>query len=284
MKKRSGPRLGLALGGGGARGLAHLGVLLELEAADLEPEVLAGTSMGAIVGGLYAAGQHPRRLVQLLEHLELDKIFGVPKTYERVVEQAVLEALWERLRRRPWWEEASPRLSRLLEFLRLLGKNQHFEDLAIPFVAVAADLATGEEVRIDEGALHIGVAASAALPGLLGPVKWRKRYLVDGGIVNNLPIDAVEEFGPQQILAVDVSAPLGPMPKSLVEVALRSYQITAQELGELKLAWAHKRLGERLLVIRPHVEGIGLLEFSKLPEAVEAGREATRSALRYLFA
>ncbi len=283
MRPKGRPLLGLALGGGGARGLAHLGVLMALEEAELRPEVVAGTSMGAIVGGLYAAGQDLPQLVQLLEHLDLGQIFGVPASYERVVEQAVVEALVGRLRRRPWWEESSPRLSRLLEFLRLLGKNQWFEDLPVPFVAVAADMATGEEVRIDEGALHLGIAASAALPGLFGPVKWRKRYLIDGGVVNNLPIDVVEMYGPQEILAVDVSAPLGPMPHNLVEVALRAYQITAQELERVKLAEAQKRLGERLFVIHPEVDDIGLLEFRKLRQAIEAGREAARSALRYLL-
>lgn len=283
MQRRPRPELGVALGGGGARGLAHLGVLMELEEAGLAPQVLVGTSMGAIVGAMYAAGQDFPRLVQVLAHLDLTKIFGVPRTYEQVLEQAVVEALWERLRRKPWWEEGSPRLSRLLEFLRLFGKGMWFEDLLVPFVAVAADLATGEEVRIEEGALHLGVAASAALPGLVGPVRWRKRYLIDGGVVNNLPIDVVENYGPRAILAVDVSPPLGPMPKTLAQVALRSYEITAHELGAVKLALARERLGDRLLVIRPDVDGIGLLEFGKIREAVAAGQEAVRAALPRLL-
>lgn len=274
--------LGLALGGGGARGFAHFGVLLELLEAGIEPAYVAGTSMGAIVGAAYAVGQEIPKVVRLLQHLDLPKIFGVPETYDRVLGQALAESLWERLRGRAWWEEGSPRLSRLLELLKLLTKGQWFEDLEIPFVAVAADLATGEEVRVDEGALHLGVAASAAVPGLFGPVRWRKRYLVDGGLVNNLPVDAVADLGARTVLAVDVSAPLGPMPRTLVGVALRGYEITAGELLRVKLEQARGRLGPRLLVIHPDVDGIGLLAFDRVEEAVAAGRESARAALSRL--
>ncbi len=279
---KRGVRLGVALGGGGARGLAHLGVLMELARAGVRPEFVAGTSMGAIVGAAYAVGQDLSKLLRVLEHLELAKVFGVPETYDRVVGQTLAESLWERLRQKAWWEESSPRLSRLLEFLKLFTKGMWFEDLDIPFIAVAADLATGEEVQIDEGPVHRGVAASAALPGVFGPVQWRKRYLVDGGLVNNLPVNVVETLGARTVLAVDVAAPLGPMPKTLVGVALRAQEVTARELGRVKLDHARGRLGHRLMVIHPEVDEIGLLEFDRIEEAVEAGRIAARSALSFL--
>jgi NTE family protein len=280
---KRGVPLGVALGGGGARGFAHFGVLIELLEAGIRPEFVAGTSMGAIVGAAYAVGQDLPQLVRVLGHLELKKVFGVPESYDRVVGQALAESLWGRLRNRPWWEEGSPRLSRLREFLKLFTKEMWFEDLEIPFVAVAADLATGEEVRVNEGAVHHGVAASAALPGLFGPVQWRKRYLVDGGLVNNLPVDAVEELGARSVLAVNVSASLGPVPKTLVGLALRAQEITAHELGRVKLDLARGRLGPRLAVIHPDVDEIGLLEFERLDEAVEAGRESARAAISRLW-
>lgn len=275
-------RLGLALGGGGARGLAHFGVLWEILEAGIEPEFVAGTSMGAIAGAAYAVGQDLPKLVRVLAHLDLGKIFGVPESYERVLGQALAESLWERIRNRAWWEEGSPRLSRLLEFLKLFTKGMWFEDLEVPFVAVAADLVTGDEVRVSEGAVHHGVAASAALPGLFGPMQWRKRYLVDGGLVNNLPVDAVAELGARSVLAVDVSAPLGPMPKALVGVALRAEEIRARELLAVKLERARDRLGPRLMVIHPDVDAIGILEFERVREAVEAGRESARVAISRL--
>lgn len=280
IKRREG--LGVALGGGGARGLAHLGVLLHLVEVGIRPQFVAGTSIGALVGAAYAVGQELPKVVAVLEHLELGKIFGVPETYDRVLGQAIAESLWERLRGRAWWEEGSPRLSRLLELAKLFTKGMWFEDLEIPFVAVAADLATGEEVRIDEGAVHVGVAASAALPGLFGPVQWRKRYLVDGALVNNLPVEAVVALGARRVLAVDVSAPLGPVPRTLVGVALRAQEVTARELGRVKLEEARRRLGPRLVVIHPEVDEIGLLEFSRIEEAVDAGRIAARSAVSFL--
>lgn len=238
--------------------------------------------MGAVVGGAYAVGQDLEKLVRILENLDLGKVFGVPERYDRVLGQAIAESLWERVRGRAWWGEGSPRLSRLLELLRLLTRGMWFEDLEVPFVAVATDLATGEEVRVDEGAVHLGVAASAALPGLFGPVRWRKRYLVDGGLVANLPVEAVADLGARTVLAVDVSAPLGPLPKTLVGIALRGYEITAGELGRVKLERARSRLGPRLLVIHPDVDAIGLLEFDRIEEAVAAGRLSARSALAHL--
>ena len=272
----------MALGGGGARGLAHLGVLLQLVEAGVRPGFVAGTSMGAIAGAAYAVGQDLPKLLRVLEHLDLAKVFGVPESYDRVLGQTLAESLWDRLRHKAWWEEGSPRLSRLLEFLKLFTKGLWFEDLPVPFVAVAADLTTGEEVRVNEGVVHHGVAASAALPGVFGPVQWRKRYLVDGGLVNNLPVDAVADLGARTVLAVDVDPPLGPIPKTLVGVALRAQRITAQELGRVKIERARKRLGKRLVLIHPEVDEIGLLEFDRIEEAVEAGRVAARSALAFL--
>jgi len=275
-------RLGVALGGGGARGLAHLGVLIQLAEAGVRPEFVAGTSMGAIVGAAYAVGQDLPKLVRVLEHLDLARIFGVPESYDRVLGQTLAESLWERLRQKAWWEEGSPRLSRLLEFLKLFTKGMWFEDLEVPFTAVAADLATGEEVRISEGAVHHGVAASAALPGVFGPVQWRKRYLVDGGLVNNLPVDVVAAMGARTVLAVNVGAALGPVPKTLVGVALRAQEITGRELVRVKLEVARAQLGPRLVVIHPDVDAIGLLEFDRIEDAVVAGRVAARSALSFL--
>ncbi|HAZ28130.1 TPA: hypothetical protein DCY65_01695 [Candidatus Acetothermia bacterium] len=276
---RRAAKLGVALGGGGARGLAHIGVLIELLQAGIRPEFVAGTGMGAVVGAAYAVGQDLTKLVRVLERLDLAGIFGVPEAYERVLGQAVAESLWERLRQRAWWEAGSPRLSRLLEFLRLFTKGMWFEDLDLPFVAVATDLVTGDEVLIDEGAVHHGVAASAALPGLFGPVAWRRRYLVDGGVVNNLPIDVVEALGARTVLAVDVGAPLGALPKTLVGAALRASEITAGEVERVKLELARGRLGPRLLLLHPDVDTIGTLEFKRISEAVVAGREVARAAL-----
>lgn len=273
----------LALGGGGARGFAHLGFLLALAEQGLQPQAVAGTSMGAIVGGLYCAGQDLAKLVRVLAHLDLTSFFGLPRTYRTVVEQAVAASFLEKLRGKPWWELTAQRNARFLAFLRLFTKGQRFEEMSPPFVAVACDLVSGEEVRIRTGPAYLGIGASAALPGLLGPIRWRDRWLIDGGVVNNLPIDAVADRA-ERVVAVDVAAPLGGPPTTLVDVALRAYDITSRALRELQRARAKERLGERLILVRPELPSIGLLDFHRLPEAVEAGREAAKSVLAELRA
>lgn len=269
----------MALGGGGARGLAHVGFLLALKEAGLVPQVVVGTSMGAVVGGLYAAGQDLERLSQVLGALDLRGIFGVPDSYRRALERSIGEALWERWRGPSWQGEPSPRLARMLELLRLFGKGLSIEQLPLRFAAVACDLNSGEEVVITSGPLHLGLAASAALPGVFHPLPWRGRWLIDGGVVNNLPADVALNLGAQVVVAVDVSAPLGDPPRTSVEVILRSYAITSQELTRVKLARAKERLGERLLYVRPQVEGIGVLEFERLFQAKEAGWRAAQQLI-----
>jgi len=273
--------LALALGGGGARGLAHFGVLQVLSEEGIFPKALAGTSMGAIVGAVYSVGQDLRGVLRLLSSLDLQEALGLPPSTRNVAEEAIVESLIGRIRRQAWWEVNSARTTRFLAFLRLLTRGKRFEELPLPFVAVACDLVSGEEVRIREGPVYLGVGASAAIPGLLGPVRWRGRFLIDGGVVSNVPVEAAAQLG-NVVLAVDVSAPLGPEPHSLVDVALRAYDITARTLQAYQIRIAQERLGENFLLIRPEVGHIGLLEFARLPEAVEAGRVAAKAVLSEL--
>jgi len=279
VREGEGVKLGVALGGGGARGLAHAGFLAELARAGFSPAYLAGTSMGAVVGGLYVAGHDMDKLIRVFSHLNLREIFGMPESYRQMLERSVGEALLERFRGPSWKHEPSPRLARMLELLRLFGKGLSFEELARPFAAVAADLITGEEVVIRTGPLYLGLAASAALPGVFHPIPWHGRWLIDGGVVNNLPADVVVDMGAEVVVAVDVSAPLASNPSTTMEVVLQSYAITARQLVRVKLARVRERLGERLIYVRPEVEGIGVLEFERLPEAVAAGRAAAQAAI-----
>ncbi len=273
--------LALALGGGGARGFAHFGVLQVLLEEGIFPQALAGTSMGAIVGAVYSVGQDLRRVLGLLSSLDLQEALGLPPSPRSVAEEAIVESLIGRIKRRAWWEINSARTTRFLAFLRLLTQGKRFEELPLPFVAVACDLLSGEEVRIREGPIYLGVGASAAIPGLLGPIRWKGRFLVDGGVVNNIPVEVAAELG-NIVLAVDVSAPLGPEPHSLVDVALRAYDITARTLQEYQIRMAKEKLGENLLLIKPEVGHIGLLEFARLTEAVEAGRAAAKAVVSEL--
>jgi len=179
------PFLGLALSGGGARGLAHIGVLKALEDAHIQVDYLAGTSMGGVIAAAYAAGMSPS---------EIETI---------ALEYANLRTLW-RL--------ADPTLPRKgvfkgkqLEvfFRRHLGEKT-FADLRIPLTLVAVDLNSGKEIHLNEGVVAPAVRATVSVPGLLAPVERDGQRLVDGGLLNNLPVDVVRNMGADVVLAVDV--------------------------------------------------------------------------------
>jgi len=177
-------KLGLALSSGGARGAAHVGVLKVLERAGIEIAAIAGTSIGAGVGGLYAAGVPLREI----EHLWLETdIVKVIKNYLPTFP-------------RSGWSSGS-------EFRRSLQQligDIRIEDLRIPYAAVATDIETGEEVVLRSGPLVEAIRASTSIPGLFTPVYLEGRYLVDGGLVNPLPTDVVRAMGVDLVIAVDV--------------------------------------------------------------------------------
>jgi len=180
------PRLGLALSGGGARGLAHIGVLQALEAAGIRAEAIAGTSMGAILGAAYAAGRTPDELRAV--SAELGK-FG------RVIGLADLGVPRSGLIK-------GATLARLLS--DLFSPHRSFDTLAMPLALAAVDLRRAEEVALTSGDLLRAVQASMAVPGIFPPVEWEDRLLVDGGVLNNLPVDLARQLGAQVVLAVDV--------------------------------------------------------------------------------
>ncbi len=276
--------LGLALGGGGARGFAHAGVVMALQDAGIRPQVVSGTSMGSVVGAMYAVGQDMHRLTQVLESLDLHEIFGLSESYRRMLERTIGEAFLEQLAGPSWREQPAPRLVRLYQLLHLLTKGAEFADLPLPLGCVAADVDTGEEIVITAGPLYRAVAASAALPGVFQPAPWNGRHLVDGGVVNNLPADVAVSLGADTVLAVDVSTPLLDRPGGTLDVILQSYTITANELLQAKLALVRSVLGKRLIVVRPPVNMIGVLEFHRVDEAVEAGYCAGKEAVLRLEA
>lgn len=185
MDQKNKPKFGLALSGGGARGLAHIGVLKALEKANIPIDFLAGTSMGGIIAAAYASGLSP---------------------------QAIEDIAHEYGSLRSMWRLADPTLPRQSVFLgkRLLGFFEDklnavdFDDLRIPLTLVAVDINSGEEVHIRTGSVAHAVRATVAVPGLLAPVEEDGMCLVDGGLLNNLPTDVVRDMGAEIVLAVDV--------------------------------------------------------------------------------
>lgn len=168
------PKVGLALGGGGAKGAATIGVLKVIEFAGVKVDYIAGTSIGAIIGGLYASGYTPA---------ELETLF-VSQEWQDIVEGHRVEA-------------------KLKYLLAKYGVDQ-FEDTRIPFRCVAAEENSFEEVVLSKGPLYKAILASMSVPEIYEPVKWENMYLVDGGVINNLPVDVVKDMGADIVIAVDL--------------------------------------------------------------------------------
>lgn len=185
MKNINEIKLGLALSGGGARGLAHIGVLRALENVNIRPDFLTGTSMGGVIAAGYAAGLSPDELEQIaLKYASVRKLWGLADPT---------------LPRRGLFHG-----ERLLTFFDKQLQGHTFADLRVPLTLVAVDLNSGQEVHLREGSVAEAVRTTVSVPGLLAPVEKNGQRLVDGGLLNNVPVDVVREMGADVILAVDV--------------------------------------------------------------------------------
>lgn len=241
-------RVGLALGGGVARGLAHIGVLSVLEEAGVPIHCVAGTSMGAIIGASYCAGLS-------------------------------IEELKYNAARTGWWSVSRPLLSAngLITFNRLerwiednIGEFD-VRDLAIPFAAVASDLVSGERVVLWRGRLCTAIRASCSVPGFASPVELDGRMLVDGGITDNIPADVARLLGADYVIGVDIFMPalrrrLGPF---------------GQGIAAIETLVRHAGLGsnECDCLIVPHMEGRSYFKFSHYEQLIALGEEAARQQL-----
>lgn len=269
------PVVGLALGGGGARGYAHIGVIRALQAYNIPIDIIAGTSMGAAIGGSYACGVDLHKLQKILQHLDVNRLLGIPDTTLRGLESFAGKTASEYLFRRADWRTHEPeRLKQLYEFLKLFSGERLFEDLPIPLAIIACDVDTGEEVVLRSGKVYRAIAASMAFPGIQPPVHHDGRFLVDGGLVNKVPVDAAVALGAEIVIAVDVGAGLNPQVHTSIEVMIQSQAIISRELTRLKLELMGERLGERLVVIRPAVEWIRMVQLREIERPAQEGERA----------
>lgn len=273
-----GLKLGLALGGGGVRGLAHIGVLKALEDAQLPVAMIAGTSMGGIIGGQFAAGRSADAI------LEESRRMASITNLARVVE-------WRFGRR------GLIRGRQIADYFdQLLGPVTTFADLPMPLALTATDLRTGEEVVLNSGPVGLAMRAGMALPGILDPVLVGDRLLVDGGLRNNVPADVARHMGADVVLAVDVSAAANLVaepveaarglqgilsPRDLVGDLMQTVLIMIKALTDVKLA-----LGQPTVLLRPELPaGVTALGGAALlDDIVAAGEQATIAALPALRA
>ncbi|MEU4427589.1 patatin-like phospholipase family protein [Actinoplanes sp. NPDC024001] len=247
-------RIGLALGGGAVRGAAHIGVLDVLDRAGLEPAVITGTSAGALVGALYAAGKTPSEIAKLAQTLRWARLIRPARTRKALFETAKLAA-----------------------FLDSAVGGLRFDELSRPFAAVACDLTTGREVVLREGSVGSAVLASAAIPGVFPPVDRDGHLLVDGGLVTMVPAALARGMGADIVVAVDVSGPLPRRPPTTLLHIMVAVS-TLQPGGTDRLA------EEADLVLCPEVDEYAFWELSRIPEFEEAGRAAAERALPLLRA
>ncbi|MFA7330530.1 MAG: patatin-like phospholipase family protein [Candidatus Delongbacteria bacterium] len=247
------PRFALALGGGAALGYAHLGVLEVLEEEGLRPDLVLGTSIGSIMGGLYCAGLSPAEIANRAEGMNLWRIGDLQWAGLGLLE-------WNKVRRQ---------LAPLLLVQRL-------EDCPLPLICVATDLASGERVMLRRGPLLEAMLASATVPGLFEPIVWEGRLLVDGGLTDEVPVLSAREAGAAIVVAVDVSHPLLEREiKGPVDVLRQSYFIIQKQNVEQRRALAD-------LVIRPDLTGLDFHAFDDVQAGRQAGREAALRALPQL--
>jgi NTE family protein len=272
---RSGePRIGLALGGGGAKGLAHILMLETLDELGIRPHVIAGTSIGAIIGAMYAAGLSGKEIRALIEQFFVDQseaersMFALPKSLR-------------------WLDFIDPAFASggLLDssdFIAWLGEVlpvKNFRHLEIPLTVVTAELLTGQEVIMKSGALLPALQASMAVPGVFPPVEVEGYSLVDGGVANPLPYDRVQDDC-DIVIAIDVSGSRDledGETLSSMGVLLQSFTAMSRNILIEKL-----KRQQPEVYIRPDIRNVKILEFYKAREVFEQARPAQRQLVKEL--
>lgn len=243
-------KIGLALGAGSARGLAHIGVIQVLQEERIPIHMVAGSSIGAVTGAFLAAGMDFHRLGRMAEELDFKRLLDVQV----------------------------PRLGfirgkKIYQLLQLLTQGKTFADLELPLAVVATDLESGERVVIDRGEVAEALRASISIPGVFQPVRWQNRWLVDGAVTERLPVSIAREMGADLVIGVDVSYGGREVEISnTLNVVLQAIELLEKQLHDLQVARAD-------VLIQPKTGSIGNIRFDRAGECIRLGREAAREAL-----
>jgi NTE family protein len=270
------PAVGLVLSGGGARGYAHLGVLKVLEENRIPIDCIAATSMRSVVGGLYASGMTAQEMETRLAQVNLaDIAFDVA---EQLYAGSLSLGFGSNGFRLPAGLGQGNRLRALLQdWTAAVPCNTSFNQLPIPFRAIATDLQTGQKVVLENGSLPQAIRASIALPGLFAPTEVDGRTLVDGGLVSNLPIETAHDMGAQAVIAVDIGSPLRPL-DALAPPADAMQQMIGILIHQ-NVARQREQLNADDVLIEPSLGQLSFTDFANAPQAIAAGEAAARAAL-----
>ncbi len=250
------PRVGLALGGGAARGFAHVGVIQVLEEAGIRPDLVAGTSAGSMVAALYASGRNGSQLQRIAETMD-----------EATFTDWTL----------PLFSRGMLRGDALARYVYQQVGGRRIEDLPMPLGILATDLQSGQGVLFERGDIATAVRASSAVPGLFQPVSITGREYVDGGLVAPVPVRQARQMGAELVIAVDISQqPEANAPGDVFQILLQTFSIMSKSINSLEL------LGSNLVVVRPALNGVSGADFAARNRAIKAGRAAMQQALPQL--
>jgi NTE family protein len=246
------PRIGLALGGGAARGFAHVGVIRALEEAGIRPDLVVGTSAGSLVASLYASGRTGAQLEQVAQTME---------------EAALTD--WTL----PIFNRGMFRGEALARYVNALVDNRLIENMPIPLGIVATDLNSGQGVLFQRGDTGTAVRASSAVPAVFQPVRISGHEYVDGGLVSPVPVRYARQMGAELVIAVDISsAPEANLAGDTLQILLQTFAIMGKNINRYELRDAD-------VVIRPALADVGGADFGARRRAIEAGRAAAQQAL-----
>jgi NTE family protein len=243
---------GLALGGGGARGIAHIGVLKVLDEAGLEPDYICGTSAGSIVGALYAGGYRWETIAEVVRATDWKDM--VQPVFPKM---GLVKA-----------DKLQTRLTELLDDLT-------FEELATPFCAVAVDIMTAERVQIAAGPVAPAVRASCSIPGIFEPMHVGDQVLVDGGILEEVPVIACRNMGAEVVLGVDLNADIARSnaPENVFHVLMASFVAISRTQKK------EARNLPRVVIAEPHLAEFNMHDLRRIDELIAKGEGATRNVL-----
>lgn len=284
-------KIGLALGGGGARGLAHVGVIKALEREDIPIDFIAGTSVGSVVGAFYALHKDSQKLLTTARQLA-DKMnkyqnqldFNQFNQFEKEDKKIFPWVKLTDFIKRGYFLHTELKKTYLNDgmmikklYSEIFGERL-FSETKLPFIAVAADLISGEEIFLNKGKITPALMASCAIPGIFPPVQFQNKLLVDGGIIDNIPIKAVRKMGANLVIASNISKKLKRKTefKNAIDILLRSEKITSNELRKEQLETAD-------FIISPEIHHVDWWNFSKPKQCIHLGEEATNKVIAELL-
>jgi NTE family protein len=254
MTEMAKPKIALVLGGGAARGFAHVGVIRVLEQEKIPIDMIVGTSVGSLIGAIYANDANSFDLEWTAFSLEKDNLFDYA-IFSAITGMGLVKG------------------DKLEDFVKTKIPTANIENLKLPFAAVATDLNRGTRVVLDRGSVPKAVHASSAIPGVFSPVDYQGRLLVDGGVVDNIPIAVAREKGADIVIAVDISENVTNFNvTNLVDVMLQSVNIMFNENVKYKKKDAD-------VLITPAVGDVGMLDFTQKKRCMQAGIEAAQKAV-----